>query len=294
VTTTDTLIAWLATHGAGLIVGAIILLVLYRFARPAIHRLVLGFLQAQQAALPDDDTVAAELHKRADTIEELLGQLLRVGVIVALLLLLMSVLDLWPLLAGLGIIAAAAALAGQPIVMDYLMGLLILLEGQYFNGDWISVQANGVALDGEVEEVGLRRTILRDVYGVVHSVSNGLIRAQSNYTRVFSVASVEFQLIRTSDVGRAVDLLDEVGRQLAADPEWQPRLLEAPSFSAVTELNLDGATLRIMGRVKAQDRWSVAHELRRRLATAFAEAGIATGRWEQPQIHPPEQDPDLD
>ncbi len=54
------------------------------------------------------------------------------------------------------------------------MGFLVLVEGPFFKGDWIKVGTSGV--EGTVEEIGLRRTLLRDGLGSMNAVSNGLIR----------------------------------------------------------------------------------------------------------------------
>ena len=214
----STVIGWIAAHGVALLVGGVVLLVFYRYATPAIHRVVMGILKAQQATLTTGGAPADELRKRAVTLEDLLGKVLRALVTAAFVALILSVFDLWPLVAGLGLIAAALTLAGQSIVLDYLMGILILFEGQYFKGDWISVAGGPNIIEGEVEEVGLRRTVLRDAAGVVHSVSNGTIRVSSNLTRVYAIATVEVQILRTSDVDRVIALVDEIGREMAADP----------------------------------------------------------------------------
>ena len=183
-------VTWVATHGIGLLVGLIILLLFYRFAKPIIHRFVLGVLQAQQATLDGGGGPAAEVRKRAATLEELLSKLIRAAVIVLAIILFMSVFDLWPMLAGLGLVAAALTLAGQAVILDYIMGVLILVEGQYFNGDWILVNDGNGPVEGEVQEVGLRRTVLRDTAGTVHSVSNGVIRVSSNMPHTGSIAIV--------------------------------------------------------------------------------------------------------
>ena len=102
-------------------------------------------------------------------------------------------------LAGLGLLAAALTLAGQDIVLDYLMGILILIEGHYYKGDWIAIRGPLGAVEGEVEDIGLRKTTIRDNAGTVHNVSNGLIRLSSNLTRVYSVASAEVQVLHAED-----------------------------------------------------------------------------------------------
>ena len=64
------------------------------------------------------------------------------------------------------------------------MGILILIEGHYYKGDWIAIRGPLGAVEGEVEDIGLRKTTIRDNTGTVHNVSNGLIRLSSNLTRV--------------------------------------------------------------------------------------------------------------
>src|SRR5262245_19502002 len=174
---------------------AIAALLLFRFALPIIHKALLGVFRAQQSALGEGTEPAEEYAKRAATLEDLFAKLLRGGVVVAVILLIFAVFNLWPLVAGLGIVAAALTLAGQSIVLDYLMGILILVEGQYFKGDTIRIGT----VEGEVEEVGLRRTILRDASGTVHSISNGEIRQSSNLTRLYAVMRVDVSIVRAED-----------------------------------------------------------------------------------------------
>ena len=281
---TDQITTWLADHGPGLVIGAIILFVLFRLARPAIHRLVIGLLRAQESTLPAGSAPAEEVAKRAATLEDLLHKLVRALFLVALAVLLLSAFDLWPLLAGLGLLAAALTLAGQDIVLDYLMGILILVEGQYYKGDWIAVRGPLGAVEGEVEDIGIRRTIIRDATGTVHSVSNGLIRLSSNLTRVYSVASAEITVLRPNELDRAIEVASRVADDLAGEPEWAAVLLDAPVQIAVVGLSVDGVTFRVARRVSPAGRLRVASELRRRLALALSAAAIETRRWDPSDI----------
>jgi small conductance mechanosensitive channel len=191
-------------------------------------------------------------------------------VVVVVVLVAMTMLGLLPVIAGLGLLLAALTVAGQSIILDYLMGALILLEGQYYQGDWIAVGA----IEGTVEEVGLRRTIVRDATGTVHSVSNGEIRISSNLTRLYARLLVDLPVVQGTDVDRAAAIVDRVGTEMAADPAWSEHLLEPPHFSRVSAVTDLGITLRVTGRVKAEGRWTVPGELRRRLVMAFTAEGI--------------------
>lgn len=277
--TFDDILDWIVQYALPLVVGVIVLLALYRIVRPLIHRVVSGLFHVQQVALSAEDA-GEETQKRASTLELVLEKLLRAGVLIALVFLVLGVFDLWPLLASLGLIAAAITLAGQQIVLDYLMGILILIEGPYFKGDWIVVNGAGVNVEGEVEEISLRRTTLRDSVGAVHSVSNGLIRVSSNTTRVYSLATVDVQILRPDDLDRALAVAARVGQELENQPEWGGRLLESPVQTWVIALTLDGATIRVQRRVPPTLRGPVTSELRRLLSAALAAESIGMGRWD--------------
>ena len=256
---------------AAVAIGAFLL---WHFAHPVAHRALLGLLKAQDHALDGESAPEEERFKRAATIEQLVTSLVRAGVVLAVVVLVAGALDLWPAIAGLGLMVAAITVAGQSIVLDYLMGILILMEGQYYKGDTI----NTAGLEGVVEEVGLRRTVLRDASGTVHSISNGQIRSVSNLTRIYASAVVDLPGISERDIEAAIVVMDRVGAELTADPAWSARILDAPHYVSTTAFTDLGVTLRMSGRVKAADRWAVPAELRRRLGPALRDAGIKPNR----------------
>jgi len=134
-----------------------------------------------------------------------------------------------------------------------------------------------------VEEIGLRRTVLRDAMGSMHAVSNGLIRQSSNVTRVFSVATVEIQVPQPRDLDRAIETVARVTREMREDPAWADRFpADAQTDIWVIAVGVDGASLRIQQRVPTGAHGPVASELRRRLSNALVAASIGTGRWDTP------------
>ena len=262
---------WLQRHGIPTLVLLVVAVIVLRAARPMVHRALLGVLRRRRPTARETEPTADELAKRVATIEDLVASALRFAVIVATLLVLLTWIDLLPVIAGFGVILAALTLAGQSIVLDYLMGVLIVLEGPYYKGDW--VQIGGA--EGEVEEIGLRRTTLRDASGTVHSVSNGVVRVSSNLTRVFARMQVDLTVPFGTDLDEASQVANEVGQAMADDPEWSGRLLEAPTLTRVPGLSEMGPTIRIAGKVRAADRWAAPSELRKRLLEAFQAKGIA-------------------
>jgi small conductance mechanosensitive channel len=215
---------------------------------------------------------ARELERRVSTIERLS---VRVGgslltIIAVLMILRIFGLDIGPAVAGLGVVGIAVGLGAQTLVKDWLAGIFIVLENQFSAGDVVSI----AGVDGTVEDFSLRRTTLRDLDGTVHSVPNGQIGVASNHTRVWARVNLDVAVAYDTDLERATALIDRVGAELAKDPDWRDRLIEAPTVSRVNSLGEAGLTLKVLGQVQAAEQWAVAGELRKRILAAFAADGI--------------------
>lgn len=276
----DGIVGWLLTRGLALVLGGAAILLLYRVAIGTVHRIVPGVLRTQAAHLPAGSSSGAEVEKRISTIENLLVRLLRFATVAMLGTLALALFDLWPVLAVIVVVVVAILFTSSDVVLDYVMGFLILVEGPYFEGDWVTVGGTGGA-EGSVEEIGLRRTVLRDGMGSVHAVSNGLIRQSSNVTRVFSIATVEMQVPRASELDRAIQTMMRVARELRGDVAWSDRFIpETETEIWVTGIGIDGPSVRIQQRVVTGAQGPVASELRSRLVAALASASIGTGRWD--------------
>jgi small conductance mechanosensitive channel len=279
---TDEIVGFLEANWLVLLVGALLAFVAYRLVRPIVGRIADRVIREREKQGMDPAEMN-ELRKRVATIEELVAKLLKSLVIIVVVVVILTLLDLTSVVLALGLLAAGIALAGQSIVLDYLMGVLILLEGQFYVGDTVTIAADNATVTGVVEDIGLRRTVLRDISGTVHSVSNGQIRVASNMTRVYAVLQVEIPLVGEADLEKAIAVTNRVGAEMFADPDWSNRLLEAPAFGAIPTVTDLGITLRAIGKVNGADRFLAASELRRRLLVAFASEGIGLAQ----RLRPP-------
>jgi small-conductance mechanosensitive channel len=88
-------------------------------------------------------------------------------------------IDIGPAIAGLGLVGIAAGLGAQTLVRDWLAGIFVVLENQYSYGDLVRI--GGV--EGTVEDFSLRRTLLRDADGSIHTVPNGQILVATRLSR---------------------------------------------------------------------------------------------------------------
>jgi small conductance mechanosensitive channel len=241
-----------------------------------VDRLVRRLMDRETAEGTARELTAAEVQRRIDTVSTLAVSLIRVLVVTTAVIMVLGKfnVDIGPAVAGLGIVGIAVGFGAQSLVKDYFNGVLILVENQFAKGD--VVRLAGVA--GTVEDFTLRRTTLRDADGVVHTVPNGQIAVASNLTRLWAQINENVSVAYGTDIDRATTVVDDVGRAMAADPEWAVRVLEAPHVVRVGALGEYGVTLKVFGSVQAEDRWAAAGEFRKRLLAAFHEHGIEIPR----------------
>ncbi|HEX5466463.1 MAG TPA: mechanosensitive ion channel family protein [Candidatus Limnocylindrales bacterium] len=240
-------------------------------ASAVVRGVIAALLDRETSEGTAQELSAIEVAKRRATLQSLVGAVVRT--VIAIIGFLMALdalrLNVAPAIAGLGVLGVALGLGAQSLVKDYLAGAYILIENQYAKGDVVRI----AGVSGTVEDFTLRRTTLRGQDGTLHSVPNGLITVASNLTRIWARITVDLRVPFGTDIERAGAMIDAAGKAMADDPAWARRLLEAPRFERVESLG-PGLTLRIVGSVRAADRWAAAGELRRRLAEAFAGAGI--------------------
>ncbi len=247
-------------------------LVALRLSRIGVAAVISALLDREVVEGTAQELSAIEVAKRKATLHGLATTLLRVVILAIAFLMGMQAfsLDIGPAIAGLGIIGFAISLGSQHLVRDYIAGAFILIENQYAKGDVVRI----ADVSGTVEDFSLRRTTLRDLDGTVHSVPNGLIGVASNMTRVWARINLDVTVAYGTDLEAASELVNEIGRDMAADSAWRRRVLEAPRVDRVSSLAGQGVTLKILGSVRAADRWAATGELRKRIANAFAVASI--------------------
>ena len=241
-----------------------------------VHGVVKTLLDREASEGTAQELSAVELKKRMDTIDQLATAVIRffIVVIAGLMILGKLGLDIGPAVAGLGVVGIAVGFGAQTLVRDYLNGVLILIENQYSKGD--VVRLAGVA--GTVEDFNLRRTTVRDIDGVVHTIPNGEVKVASNLTRVWARINEDVTVAYGTDIDRATAVVDQVGRSMAGEPEWKRRILEAPRVERVEAFAEFGVTLKILGSIRATEQWAARGEFRKRLLAAFAANGIEIPR----------------
>jgi small conductance mechanosensitive channel len=231
----------------------------------------------------EGDAADIEKRKRVATIGALVDWLFRLLIVGGATIAILIVLDLNIVIVAILVMIAVIGLVAKDVIRDYVAGVIILLENQFAIGDWVSIGQTY----GEVEVVGLRRTLLRTMGGDSVSIPNGDIRTVTNKTRDWARINIDIGLADAAQVGAARTVIDEVGQQLAADPVFGGAVLEAPRFMSVTAIGDDGVRVLVWGRVRATDRFGAEGVFRGRLLAALSDAGIELVTGQRIQVTEP-------
>jgi small-conductance mechanosensitive channel len=175
-----------------------------------------------------------------------------------------------------GAMIGAAVILGFSIgaretIRDAVAGFQIVMEDQFVTGDTIQV---GDTL-GRVEQLTLRRTVVRDGRGALVSLSNGELRTVSNLSRDWSQAFVDVGVAAGMPLERTLQALESAAAELRSDAAWSQALVDGPRVLGVQEYDHSGATLRLQVRTAPTRQDEVCRELRRRIQLEFQRQGIA-------------------
>jgi small-conductance mechanosensitive channel len=284
----STIIEVLRDNGIRVLLIVVVALVALRISTLVVHGIVKALLDREATEGTAQELSAIEVQKRMDTLDELGSRVIRAFVVMIAGIMVLGALDLdiGPAVAGLGVVGIAVGFGAQSLVRDYLNGALILVENQYSKGDVVSI----AGVSGAVEDFSLRRTTLRDLDGVVHTVPNGEIKVASNRTRTWARINQNVTVAFGTDIDKAIEVVDDLGRQMANDPIWKRRILEPPRVERVESIEERGITLKILGTVRASEQWAAGGEFRKLLLEAFTRNGINLPRPQQVFVTHPDSD----
>jgi len=262
-----TVVTWLIEHGIPIliivVVGAVLWFTLSRFLPRIVRRAVTqtGYKESKEG-----------LEKRTNTLVSIFRGLARAVIIIVVIIMVLDEVGVpvAPVLAGFGIAGVAVGFGAQYLIRDLIAGIFIILENQYRVGDVVKV----ADITGMVDSVTLRKTVLRDLDGIVHHVPNGEIKTASNYTRHFSRVNLNISVGYGTDLDHAISVINRVGKKLAEDEKWRKVIKSPPQVLRVNDLGDSGIDIKILGDVKPMEQWAVMGELRLRLKKAFDAEGI--------------------
>ncbi|HSM57259.1 MAG TPA: mechanosensitive ion channel domain-containing protein [Candidatus Sulfomarinibacteraceae bacterium] len=137
-----------------------------------------------------------------------------------------------------GLFSAAFGLGARPLVNDFLAGLSFIFEDTFDVGEKVEM----LGVEGIIERVTLRVTLLRAPTGELYVVPNGDIRVVRNFSRGrYSTVTVHLK-VPANKLSQTLELLEEISQEaMLALPNllepWQI-LSETGALGESTELTL--------------------------------------------------------
>lgn len=230
---------WLSQH----FLNILIILVGTWLLRIFLIRLLQGIVGAtvRKDMFPNEHT----RHKRIQTLDSLVSAVVRVGTWVLAIIMIISEMgvNMGPLLASAGFVAVVLGIGAQSLIKDFVSGIFIITEDQYRIGDTIKVGS----VQGEVEAITIRTTVLRDIDGNVHHVPNGTISVSTNMTNGFNRLHEEFVVPVDTDLHQLEHIINHVGTQLTHKHELAGKILDPPRFVRITGFDNAGYRVKVMG-----------------------------------------------
>jgi small-conductance mechanosensitive channel len=250
------------------IVVALVLVawLIHRVARPIARRMVGVSHYTRRASI--------QRPERRQTLESLVADIIStVTFIVAGLIAVQRLFNLsadtifWTV----GLFSAAFGFGARPLISDILSGMGFIFEDTFAVGEKVGMKSGDQVIEGVIEAVNIRTTLIRAPTGELCIVPNGEIRVIRNYSRGrFSPANIKIH-IRSTDLATALPILEALGREAA---ETLPELIEPWQIISETGEIAQDTELTLV----AKARFGTGADLRPRLLAlvhdGLAEAGL--------------------
>lgn len=212
--------------------------------------------------------------RKTETMRSILISLLRylVSVIVVVSILTVFEVNVKSILAMASIGGIIVGFAMQTIIKDILYGTLILAEGSIGVGDFVRIND----MDGFIDSVSLRTTVIRNYNGNVYTIPNGEIRTIANMSINLKRAIVDIRCPYEEDRNRLFNVISD-------EMETAVREIEGISGNAVI-MNIcafepDAMIFRIAVECQVKDHWRIEREIRARIKDRFDAEGIIMSHW---------------
>ena len=261
------LFTWISNQGFTLFFIIIFAWGLIKLTNRSLPRLVRTIMFGNSTADEHE-----EIQKQAETLTTVFSGIIRVLIILGAIFMILSKLGvpIGPILGGFGIAGIAVGFGAQHMVRDLIAGVMIIAENQYRTGDIVNI----VGVSGMVEDINLRRTVLRDWDGDVHVIPNGEITVATNRTKHWSRINLDVGVAYKENIDDVFNVLNEIGNELSNDPHYGLMILSPPRVLRLNSFDDSQITIKMMGECKPMNQWEITGELRRRIKNRFDKEGI--------------------
>lgn len=258
---------WLYLHAVNIIIILLIAWILRRFSAKILSSFLKNTIRS------DMFPTKGAREKRLKTLTSMANAITQVGIaLVAVILILGEINPNYAnvLFASAGLLTVALGFGAKDLINDFVTGIFIITEGQYRVGDAIEI----AGVSGVVEAVTVRTTVLRDLDGNVHYVPNGDIIVATNKTLGFSRINENIAFDTKTDIERVTHVINHVGEEMAADPDFKNKIKEAPQVAQIVGYGPTGLVIKVTATTGESDKPAIKSALYERLHKAFAKNDI--------------------
>ena len=263
----DTLLTRLARGALSSVVILLVADLIWQVVKTAIDRRL-----SQSEALSPPGTEAAVRQARMRTLLPIFRNVLFVVLAVIAVMMALSAIgvEIGPLIAGAGIVGVAVGFGSQTLVKDVISGVFYLLDDAFRVGEYIQ----SGSYKGTVESFGFRSVKLRHHRGPLFTVPFGVLGAVQNMSRDWVIDKLNVGITYDSDFDKAKKLIKQIGRELAEDPDFAPKIIEPLKMQGVEQFGDYGIQIRLKMMTKPGEQFVIRRRALALIKKAFDENGI--------------------
>ena len=206
---------------------------------------------------------------RTRTVLTLLDGLVKYACAIAIIIFILQALGVnsTAIFASVGILTLVIGLGCQSLIADVVAGMFIIFENEYNVGEIITIGD----FRGTVTEIGIRATKILDAAGNIKIINNSDISNVINMSRELSLAVVDCEFPYDVPIEIIEGLLKD---NFEAFRQKIPAIIEGPFYKGVSGYGDSNVAVKIVAKVKEEDRYQVQRDLLREYRMVFTEAGI--------------------
>jgi small-conductance mechanosensitive channel len=254
-----------------------------RLLRGAVHALAIvlvadvlwmisaALIDRQLASVPSS-TEEGNRAARLRTLLPIVRSTIAAALIVMVVLTALSALgiEVGPLLAGAGVVGVAVGFGAQTLVRDLFSKFFYLLDDAFRVGEYIE-SGN---YKGTVEHLGARSVRLRHHRGPVFTIPYGQLGAVKNSSRDWVIDKMMIGVVYGSDLDKVKKIIKDIGKKLATDPEFGPKILEPLKMQGVEQFSDFAIQIRMKMKTQPNEQFGIRRRAYAMINEAFAANGI--------------------
>jgi small-conductance mechanosensitive channel len=148
--------------------------------------------------------------------------------------------------------------------------VFFLVDDAFRVGDYVDTGQ----VKGTVEQISLRSLRLRHHRGMVHTIPFGELSVVTNFSRDYIIMKLEFRVRYDTNVNKVRKIIKKINKQIAADPEMGPSLLDKIKSQGVKALDDSAMIMRVKFKTIPGEQFLVRREVFRLMQEAFRKEGI--------------------